>query len=62
MKTSPSIDDRIPAGSAQAISLSDFRFQYVDRVLKLLGRDVNRAAQTLGVPDQELKSFVGQAD
>ena len=48
-----------PAMDGQTISLDDFRSQYIERVLALLGRDVHKAASTLGLPDREIESIVG---
>jgi hypothetical protein len=43
----------------QTISLDNFRFQYVARVLALLGRDVHKAASILEMPDREITAIVG---
>ena len=48
-----------PAMVGQTMSLDDFRFQYVARVLALLGRDVHKAASILEMPDREITAIVG---
>ena len=42
----------------QTLALDDFRSQYVERVLALLGRDVHKAASILEMPDREINAIV----
>lgn len=40
------------------VSLAEFRSQYVERVVALLGRDIRKAASALGVQRPELETLV----
>lgn len=56
-------DNQLNTGAykERSVSLAEFRSQYAERVLVLLGRDIRKAASTLGVQGPEVEILVNYA-